>query len=153
MYSTRLILFFIVGFFLFCIQIESDSRKFSNDRMLVTLGSATLSVEIADTQSKRSVGLMNRSSLGKNEGMLFVFPHSELLSFWMKNTKIPLSIGYFDQNGILLEIYNMKPNQTDEIYNSKKEAIYALEVNQGWFHRNGIMPGTAIVLEKSIIGR
>lgn len=47
----------------------------------------------------------------------------------------------------------MKPNQTDEIYNSKKEAIYALEVNQGWFEKNGILPGTAIVLEKSISGR
>lgn len=134
-------------------NLYSESKRFSNDKMSVTLGKATLLVEIADSPSKRSIGLMHRTSLGKNEGMLFAFPKSDLQSFWMKNTLIPLSIGYFDENGILLEIYQMKPNQTDEIYNSKKKAIYALEVNQGWFQRNGIHPGSVIIMEKVINGR
>lgn len=135
------------------IQNVYSNPSFNNDKMSVTLGKASLIVEIADTSSKRSIGLMHRKSLGKNEGMLFAFPSSDLQSFWMKNTLIPLSIGYFDENGILLEIYDMKPNQTDEIYNSKKKAIYALEVNQGWFRKNGIQPGAVLIMEKSIYGR
>ncbi|PJE01512.1 MAG: hypothetical protein CK427_10725 [Leptospira sp.] len=146
---------FFVLFLLELVFIQNvySNPSFNNDKMSVTLGKASLIVEIADTSSKRSIGLMHRKNLGKNEGMLFAFPSSDLQSFWMKNTLIPLSIGYFDENGILLEIYDMKPNQTDEIYNSKKKAIYALEVNQGWFKKNGILPGAVLIMEKSIYGR
>ena len=64
-------------------NLYSESKRFSNDKMSVTLGKATLLVEIADSPSKRSIGLMHRTSLGKNEGMLFAFPKSDLQSFWM----------------------------------------------------------------------
>lgn len=131
----------------------STPTKGLNDTMQIRLGSANLLVEIADTPQKRSTGLMFRNELAEGRGMLFVFPREDYLSFWMKNTKIPLSIGYFNSDGVLLETYDMKPNQTDITYPSKNKAIYALEVNQGWFQKNGINPGAVLILEKAILGR
>lgn len=133
--------------------VSSHSSSGLNDTMQLKLGKKTILVEIADTPSKRNTGLMFRKKLSDERGMLFVFPEEDYLSFWMKNTLIPLSIGFFDRNGILLEIHEMKPNQTSETYGSRKKAIYALEVNSGWFDRNGIQPGAVLILEKSISGR
>lgn len=133
-------------------RLDSRSKSGLNDTMYIKIGKVSLLVEIADTPSKRSVGLMHRTKLANDRGMLFVFPEEDYLSFWMKNTKIPLDIGYFNQDGILLEIYSMKPNQESEVYGSRKKAIYALEVNQGWFSENGIIPGAVLVLEKSVTG-
>ncbi|MCC5816669.1 MAG: DUF192 domain-containing protein [Leptospira sp.] len=133
--------------------LQSKNTEGTNDTMQVRLGKATIFVEIADTPKRRSVGLMFRKKLEENSGMLFVFPKEDYQSFWMKNTLIPLSIGYFDRDGVLLEVYEMKPNQTDEVYNSRKKAIYALEMNSGWFSKNNINPGAVLILEKSVIGR
>lgn len=121
--------------------------------MYIKIGKMSLLVEIANTPRKRSVGLMYRTKLADDRGMLFVFPEEDHLSFWMKNTKIPLDIGYFNQDGVLLEIYSMKPDQVSEVYGSRKKAIYALEVNQGWFKNSGINPGAVLILEKSVLGR
>ena len=145
--------FLLCNAFLFFTLHSLDTKPGTNDTMLVRIGKASLKVEIADTPQRRSAGLMFRKKLAKNEGMLFVFPKEDYLSFWMKNTKIPLSIGYFDQDGILLEIHNMKPDQTSEVYNARNKAIYAIEVNQGWFKENGIVIGSVLILERSVVGR
>ncbi|WCL50267.1 DUF192 domain-containing protein [Leptospira sp. GIMC2001] len=150
-YAT--IAFVILNSIVFSAYFSLESKPGTNDTMVVKIGKASLRVEIADTPQRRSTGLMFRTKLARNEGMLFVFPNEDYLSFWMKNTKIPLSIGYFDQDGILLEIHNMKPNQTTEVYNARSKAIYALEVNQGWFKENGVSIGSVLILEKSVVGR
>ena len=101
----------------------------------------TLDVEVADADWSRAIGLMCRDSLAENSGMIFVFNEERQLSFWMKNTRIPLSIGYFDKNKTLIDTYDMKPLDENRVYPSKKNSLYALETNQGWYKKNKINSG------------
>jgi uncharacterized membrane protein (UPF0127 family) len=103
-----------------------------------------LNTEIADTPAIREKGLMFRKSMKETDGMLFVFDREQKLNFWMKNTSIPLDIAYIDKNGIINEIYHMKPLDVSLTYNSMKPAMYALEVNLGWFERHKIKTGSKI---------
>jgi uncharacterized protein len=118
-----------------------------------------VSVETAVSSAEKEKGLMNRKSLPSDTGMLFVFEYENYQDFWMKNTYIPLSIAYIDTNGIIREIYDMKPLDTSITYPSKYPARYALEVNLGWFSRNNIRPGCRIKLNgclgksNTLIGR
>lgn len=104
-----------------------------------------VNAEIAVTESDRETGLMYRSSLNESDGMLFVFAQEQKLNFWMKNTYIALDIAYIDRNGIINEIYQMKPLDTSVTYPSHKPAKYALEMNLGWFSRHKIKPGSKIL--------
>ena len=99
-------------------------------------------VEIADDPLERERGLMDRTSLGEDRGMLFVFPKEQPLSFWMKDTKIPLSIAYIDAEGRITDILDMKPlDDEPPHYTSSEPVLYALEVNQGFFDERGIEVG------------
>jgi len=102
-----------------------------------------LYVEVANDPIKRECGLMNRKSMGKNNGMLFKFPYSYRLSFWMKNTYIPLDIAYVDEKGKILQIEQMIPLNTRAVV-SNNECRYALEVNKDWFKQNDIKIGNYI---------
>lgn len=131
-------LLFLIPFAL--AKLEKKSIHFSNGK--------SLSVEVAQSSSDRQKGLMGRTELKENTGMLFVFKRPQQLSFWMKNTYIPLSIGYFDKNKVLKKLYhNMKPQKMLELnqdltnYPSQCKCQYALEVNIGWFKKNNIKPG------------
>jgi uncharacterized membrane protein (UPF0127 family) len=96
-------------------------------------------VEIADSPEEQATGLMNRTALAEDRGMLFVFPGEEVRSFWMKNTLIPLSIAYMDSEGRIVDLQDMKPLDDEEPhYVSAEPAKYALEVNKGFFDENGI---------------
>lgn len=107
-------------------------------------------VEIAATSEEHAQGLMGRSELCDNCGMLFIFDDDEYRTFWMKNTKIPLSIAFIDKNGIINDIQDMKPYQTFPTYSSKYPAKFALEVNQGWFKINNITTGSKVILNGCI---
>ena len=99
-------------------------------------------VEIADNASEQARGLMHRTALAENRGMLFVFPREERLSFWMKDTLIPLSIAFMDSEGRIVDIQDMKPLDDDPpSYVSARPAMYALEVNQGFFEERGVEVG------------
>ncbi|MES2768356.1 MAG: DUF192 domain-containing protein [Bdellovibrionota bacterium] len=100
----------------------------------------TLDVDIADNDVLRAFGLMCRESLGENNGMIFVFENERTLSFWMKNTKLPLSIGYLDKNKTLIDTYDLEPFSEKPVLSSKP-AVYALETNRGWFKKNKIKAG------------
>lgn len=97
-----------------------------------------LIVEVAGTPADRECGLAHRKSLPAGCGMLFVFPTSRPLVFWMKNTFIPLSIAFLDEKGVIVGIEKMNPLQVGKRYRSPCPARYALEVNQGWFETHGI---------------
>lgn len=86
---------------------------------------------------------MGRKYLGKNEGMLFKFPNAYQLSFWMRNTYIPLSIAFIDDNGKIFQIEEMIPLNTNRIQ-SNKDCCYALEVNKDWFKQNNVGIGSKI---------
>jgi uncharacterized membrane protein (UPF0127 family) len=112
---------------------------------------AQLEVEIADDFDSRAQGLMGRTSLPSNQGMLFIFDGPQKLSFWMKGTYIPLSIAYLDERRKIREIYHMKAQSMMERYEdlqsypSQCDCQYALEVNQGWFEANKVQVGDHIL--------
>jgi uncharacterized membrane protein (UPF0127 family) len=100
--------------------------------------------EIARTDEQRERGLMWRQTLAAGEGMLFVFERDRILSFWMKNTLLPLSIAYIAYDGRILEIHDMEPRSQVPVQ-SGRSARYALEVPQGWFTRMGIKSGDVVI--------
>ncbi len=105
-------------------------------------------VEIADSFIERQRGLMERTELAENAGMLFVFDREQALSFWMRNTIIPLSIAYIDRRGRIVDIQDMEP--LDETsHPSAEPAQYALEVNQGFFRERGVEVGDAVELPQA----
>jgi uncharacterized membrane protein (UPF0127 family) len=104
---------------------------------------ATVLAEIARTDEQRSRGLMGRKSLKDGEGMFFVFETDRILSFWMKNTLIPLSIAFIAYDGRILEIHHMEAHSLRSV-RSARSARYALEVPQGWFARAGVEAGDTI---------
>lgn len=106
----------------------------------------TLTAEIAKTREELTKGLMYREQLAAGEGMLFVFDRDQIMSFWMQNTFIPLSIAYISADGIILEIYDMKPHNEIPVV-STRSARYALEVPQGWFKAEGIQTGDKLLLK------
>jgi len=101
-----------------------------------------LKVEVAATEQMRQKGLMYRMSLPENEGMIFIFEKDKSLSFWMKNTYIPLDIAFIDSRGVITDILQMRPLDTSVFYNSSKEVRYAVETNQWWFAKNRITAGS-----------
>ena len=109
------------------------------------VGTATLKAEVANTPETRAIGLMGRTELADGHAMLFVFTQPQPLGFWMKNTLIPLSIAYINAAGIIREIHDMKPLDTNPVDSTFRDLIYALEVPQGWFQKNKILPGDKIL--------
>ena len=104
-------------------------------------------VEVADDLFERARGLMYRTALGVNRGMLFVFPEEQKLTFWMKNTLIPLSIAFIDSELRIVDIQDMRPlDDEPPSYVSSGPAQYALEVNQGFFERRGVKVGDRVEL-------
>jgi uncharacterized membrane protein (UPF0127 family) len=102
-------------------------------------------VEIATTTAEKQRGLMGRTALAEDAGMLFVFDREQQLSFWMKDTLIPLSIAYINESGRIVDIQDMKP--LDETpHPSAEPAKYALEVNQGFFNEHGVEVGNKVSL-------
>jgi uncharacterized membrane protein (UPF0127 family) len=114
------------------------------ESIVIEVGGTPLTVEVADTPELVTRGLKYRDSLGWHEGMLFMFPEPKIQSFWMKDTRIDLDIGFFDRHGRLLNIAHMKAFDARTLHRSLKLAKYALEVNQGWFARNGISAGASL---------
>ena len=112
----------------------------------ILVGQTPLWVEVADTLEKRERGLMFRRSLPENEGMLFVFKEPIELSFWMRNTLIPLDIAFVGPDGVILNIHQARPLDESVLYRSAGAAKYVIETNRGWFARHGIGPGDKVIL-------
>lgn len=135
--------------FLAAIVCTDASTKEKAEHKTLYLGKVQVKVRVAQTLSQRKKGLMGVTSLETNEGMLFVFPKEQILSFWMKDTLIPLSIGFFNAKGVLLEIQEMQPPKSVlslkvPSYASRRPAKFALEMNQGWFRKNKIKVGVRL---------
>lgn len=106
-------------------------------------GMHLIKAEVADNFGTRMQGLMLRTSMGTNDGMLFVFDEAITHCMWMKNTLIPLAVAFMDDAGTIVTILEMQPH--DETSRcATKPARYALEMNKGWFAQRGIKPGAKI---------
>lgn len=114
------------------------------EKARIIVGGRKVSVEIAARPNEQARGLMFRRSLGEDEGMLFVYDSPRLMSFWMKNTRIPLSIAFIDGGGTIVRIETMTPYDTVSRHNSKVPVRYALEMNRGWFDKNGVGVGDKV---------
>lgn len=119
-------------------------------RVLVKINEATLDVELATSSRQRYHGLSFRSALAENEAMLFVYPSEKSLLFTMRNTSIPLSIAFIDEDLVINEILDMQPFD-DGPYPARFASKYALETNQGWFARNDVKVGDRLSLERGLI--
>ncbi|MGN6578373.1 MAG: DUF192 domain-containing protein [Bordetella sp.] len=106
-------------------------------------GIQVIHAEVASTESERERGLMFRSSLPGNDGMLFVFQAPDRQCFWMHNTPLPLSIAFIADDGTVVNIEDMAA-ETDDSHCSLKPVRYALEMAQGWFNAKGIKAGDKI---------
>lgn len=113
---------------------------------IIEIAGYRLRVEIADEQHERNRGLMFRNYLPDTAGMLFIFDEVDLHPFWMKNTFIPLSIAFIDEDFVITDIKWMKPHDTNSHYPSKP-IKYTVEVNQGWFLKRDIKPGMKVNLQ------
>ena len=102
-----------------------------------------IKAEVATDAATRARGLMFREQLGANEGMLFVFPEKSRQCFWMRNTLVPLSIAFIDDDGAVANIADMQP-RSDDSHCSTRAIRYALEMEQGWFAKRGIAPGSRL---------
>lgn len=103
-------------------------------------GMHLIRAEVAADYESRGRGLMFRKSLAPNSGMLFVFDAPALQCMWMKNTDLPLSVAFLDAQGTIINIADMQPH-TEDSHCAKRPALYALEMEQGWFARRGIKAG------------
>lgn len=111
----------------------------------IRVGERSLRVEVARTPRQRRLGLMHRSELPAGRGMLFVFEREQPLSFWMKNTLIPLDIAYIAADGRIVDIQQMMPLSLQG-HPSAAPARFALEVQQGWFEAQGIAVGDRVAI-------
>ncbi len=110
----------------------------------LSAGLYRIEAEVASVDADRQLGLMYRRSMAQNHGMLFVYDQSARHCMWMRNTLLPLSVAFLDEQGRILNVEDMQP-QTDDNHCAAKDARYALEMNRGWFASKGIKPGTRIV--------
>jgi uncharacterized membrane protein (UPF0127 family) len=113
--------------------------------IMMLINGSPLNVELAADNQQRYMGLSFRKSMATDSGMLFVYPTERALTFTMRNTLIPLSIAFISKDMVINEIHHMNVGP-GQLFDSRKVAKFALEVNQGWFEENGIKPGAAIVL-------
>lgn len=120
--------------------------KTVNDYFTIGVGNRDVRAQLAVTEPEMEHGLMERRDLAPNEGMLFVYAQPQEMSFWMHDTPTPLDVGFFDRGGKLREIYQMQPFDETTVASRSKDLQFALEMNQGWFHSNGVEAGAQLDL-------
>jgi hypothetical protein len=109
----------------------------------LTAGIHVITAEVASNDATRARGLMFRKALAPNHGMLFVFPSAAAHCMWMRNTLIPLSVAFLDDDGVIVNIADMQPH-SERNHCALRPVRYALEMTQGWFEQRGIKPGTKL---------
>lgn len=122
---------------------QSEPQPQSLPTVEITLGARTYTVEIANTEDQRQMGLMHRHSMPENRGMIFAFPDERPLGFWMKNTHIPLDIIYLNSDGIIVSTHRMLPHDVRSIP-SAAPAKYAIELNAGEVAKTGLRRGDRV---------
>ena len=115
------------------------------------VGTVELAAEQCQTERQIQTGMMFRKTMTDDDAMLFVHRKPSARSYWMKNVSVPLSIGYIDASGRLLEIHDMEPFRTKGVFSLSQNIQYALEVPQGWFGRKGVRPGAMVMTEQGTL--
>lgn len=109
----------------------------------LTAGVHLITAEVAATDATRARGLMFRQALLPNHGMLFVFDRKAVHCMWMRNTLIPLSVAFIEDDGTIVNIHDMQPHD-ERSHCARQPVRFALEMAQGWFEQKGLKPGAKI---------
>jgi uncharacterized membrane protein (UPF0127 family) len=130
-------------------EVEGEYYTFTKDGELTFTDStgtlkAKIDLEIADTEYKRELGLMNRKELGENQGMLFIFPKPAQLSFWMRNTLISLDMIFVNEQKTIVTIHKYTKILSDQSYTATQPAMYVVEVSAGFCDKHNIEVGDKI---------
>ena len=135
----------LLSVFLSALPLQAGPKpQFDLPKATLTLGTNSLSAQIAADEASRERGLMSRTNLAENEAMLFVFPRPQPVAFWMKDTPVPLSIAYVGPSGRIFEIHELKPFDETPVPSASQAVTYAIETPQGWFAKHGVMAGSAV---------
>jgi len=121
--------------------------KPATEFFVIQVGDRPVRMQLAVRPREMERGLMERRDLKADEGMLFVYPGTQQMSFWMRNTPTPLDIGFFTADGVLKEIYPLHPFDERPVTSRSNELKFALEMNQGWFAKNEVKPGAKLDLK------
>jgi uncharacterized protein len=143
--TYRLALSALVAFFALPASAQ-EAPQMNLPVVQLQAGMHNIRAQIAATPDQRATGLMHRREMPQHEGMLFVFEQPSAQCFWMKNTLLPLSIAFVADDGTVVNTDEMKP-QTLDSHCSNKPVRYVLEMNQGWFAKRGVKPGTKLAGE------
>jgi uncharacterized membrane protein (UPF0127 family) len=122
------------------------------------IGRHQIRAELARTVRQIQTGMMFRTSIGEDEGMLFVFARPYRASFWMKNVTVPLSVAYIDSEGRILEIHPLEPGVEEPVEAASDRVQFVLETARGWFERHEVEVGTVVrtgrgTLRETFVGR
>jgi uncharacterized repeat protein (TIGR04076 family) len=109
-------------------------------RVTLQAGMFQIDAQVAATPGQREIGLMFRQDMATHEGMVFVFEQPQKQCFWMKNTLLPLTAAFVDEDGTIVNLADMKPQST-ESHCSDQPVRFVLEMNQGWFAKRNIKKG------------
>lgn len=126
-----------------CLCIAGSAAAADFPVVELAAGMYRIEAEVAHTFAGRAQGLMHRRDMADQRGMLFVFPDTAVHCMWMRNTLIPLSVAFLDDEGGVINIEDMAP-RTEDNHCAARPARYALEMNRGWFERRGIAKGARI---------
>lgn len=110
----------------------------------LSVAGRTLALELALDTPTRAQGLMYRTSLAPDAGMLFLFPRAEPRTFWMRNTRIPLDIAFLEDDGTIINVRSAPPMVERPGFTSLRPCRVVLEMNQGWFEAAGLVPGDRV---------
>ena len=138
---TRLALIFIATSLSATSHAQEGPQKLPSIRL--GAGMHVIQAELAQSPEERSIGLMFRKTMATNDGMLFAFEQAGQQCFWMKNTLLPLSAAFIADDGSVVNIEDMKPRTLDS-HCSNKPVRFVLEMNEGWFAKRGIKPGSRL---------
>jgi len=162
MYRVWFSIFLLAGATLVggCRKADAPPKKPSLDDLLphqaqpklptikLWLGPAEINAEMAVTSREEMTGMMFRTNVAENEGMIFVMPEPQQASYWMKNCYVPLSIAYIAPDGTIREIHHLEPQNTNAVVSATDDIQFALETAQGWFKRHDVGVGMVVRTER-----
>lgn len=121
-------------------QTEAQPRL---ETVGLSAGMHLIRAEVAATPEQQRLGLMFRRSMAANDGMLFVYEAAQPHCFWMRNTVLPLTIAFIDDEGRIVNLADMQPHD-ESPHCAAKPVRFALEMNQGWFAKRGLKAGSQL---------
>ena len=151
LYSTFLLFLTITGVIIYFWKINTPSHVLNSSRVLIHIGDTEVNAEVVSSDEKRSRGLSGRDGLGKNQGMLFIFPNKDRYGFWMKEMKFPIDIVWIDTQYVVYIKEHAPipiPGYELPIYFPNQTANLVLEVPAGYTREHGITIGTKVEISK-----